>query len=94
VVVSTLAIADLFNPLRQRIQSLIDRRFYRRKYGARKTLSAFSNKLREETNLDHLGDELLLAVRDTMQPEHASLWVRPAGDQDRWHSQAAGETAR
>jgi hypothetical protein len=76
VVVSTLAIAALFDPLRKRIQSFIDRRFYRRKYDAQRALSTFSKKLREQTDLDRLGDELLSAVRETMQPEHVSLWLR------------------
>ena len=75
-VASTLVIAALFSPLRARTQSFMDRRFYRSKYDARKTLEAFSMKLREETDLDRLGDELLFAVRETMQPEHASLWLR------------------
>ena len=79
VVTSTLAIAALFNPLRRRIQAFIDRLFYRGKYDSRKTLEAFSSTLRHETDLDSLNDELLAAVRETMQPARVSLWLREPG---------------
>jgi hypothetical protein len=80
--VSTLVIAALFSPLRRRVQAIIDRRFYRRRYDARQTLTAFSEVVRNEVELDRLNDELLGFIRETLQPAEVSLWLKPAEDKE------------
>jgi hypothetical protein len=79
IVVSTLLVAALFNPLRRRVQSAIDRRFFRRKYDAARTLEAFSRAARDEVDLDRLAERLVEVVDETMQPEHVGIWLRAPG---------------
>ena len=78
IVASTLVIVALAEPLRRRVHAFIDRRFYRRKYDARRTLEAFSTELRDETDLGALSDDLVRVVSETMQPAHVSIWLHPA----------------
>ena len=83
VILSTLAIAALFTPLRRAVQNSIDRRFYRRKYDAEKVLADFAATARDETDLDRLTAELVRVIQEAMQPEHVSVWLMPTGDREK-----------
>ena len=93
VVLSTLAIAALFNPVRRRVQGFIDRRFYRRKYNAEQVLARFAATARDETDLDALTAELLRVIQETMQPAHVALWLADSSPRAQRHEDAQESAA-